>query len=129
MGVFEVLFLIERGLPILASDSVEGESMTPVTWGGKSMRTARVVAVVVIALVCCGFFTNVAAAQPIIAPNSCRLPAAGPVPNAYCSFGPTGTGSGSGVVIGPNSCNVPTSCLDLGVVSIGSNSCNGSDAC
>ena len=91
------------------------------------MKTTWSLAVVVIALVCCGFFTNLAAAQPIIASNSCGLPAAGPVPNAYCSLDPrerSGTWS-----IGANSCNVPSSCLHLGGVNIGTNSCNGSDAC
>src|ERR1700730_7986516 len=82
------------------------------------MRTARALVLVVIALVCCGFFTSSAVAQPI-GNNSCGLPA-GPVSN-YCS--------GSWVSIGANSCDVPGSCLNLAGANIGTNSCNGSDAC
>src|ERR1700730_13414657 len=82
------------------------------------MKRACALAVVVIALGCCGFFTSLASAQPIGA-NSCGLPA-GLVSN-YCS--------GSWVSIAANSCNVPGSCLNLAGANIGSNSCNGSDAC
>ena len=63
-----------------------------------------------------------AAAALYINSRSCGGTAA---PNAYCSW----VGTGSGVVINAGSCNVVGSCLDLGIVTIGSNSCNGSEAC
>src|SRR4051794_14762949 len=67
------------------------------------------------------------AADASVAPSSCGRTA---VPNTYCSFGDDGLGTGDGVVIGNNSCNVEGACTFLGIgATIGHRSCNGDLAC
>src|SRR5690242_18692712 len=65
-------------------------------------------------------------AGPQIAASSCGGIPVPPAGNAFCSF----EGTGEGVVIAQNSCNVAGACLVIGNgVRIGHDSCNEGSAC